>query len=105
MKEQQNQNHLGEQEPEQYITPSLVGTVDKIRKKWYVSTPIPSIEYARIITSKLQPNLQLRSGMEVSYDLITQPGDEKNVYLASNLRRYEGRKGPKPGKSRFLPRP
>jgi hypothetical protein len=73
----------------EFITPSLVGTVNKRDKKWMVTTPIPSIEYAQIIKSLLPEKFRLVRGQEVEYDMLTKIGEENNRNYAINVHSYK----------------
>ena len=74
-----------------FRTSDLDGKAFKESDTWKTTTPFPTISNARII----DPPEYLKPGLPVQFDLLTQIGEEGNIYLAVDVKRFERSTGQK----------
>jgi len=95
MKEMLPARQEQDNEPEVIITPDLDGLIERMevgashKKRWVVTSDVPSIEFALLRKDEMPEKMSPRSGLRVTYDMHTVVHDEKNLHYAKNIREYK----------------
>jgi len=68
-----------------FRTPNIDGKAFKENDIWKTTTFLPTVSNARII----DPPDYLKPGLSIQFDLLTQIEESGNVYLATDVKRFE----------------